>query len=128
MCHHTESRFIQAPIKPRCPKQIEAYSLTHHSVAPARQGIERKGAILFGDRIAQINQALIWGLEPGHWGHIAAQDVLWKEGRDFHVHIPTAQQPQARPGQLVEVSAWVSQARGSMQANGTQIFIPSFRS
>lgn len=54
----------------------ERNPLTHHSVAPTRQGIERKRAVFFGDRIAQVNQALIWMLEPRHWGHIAAQDIL----------------------------------------------------
>ena len=40
----------------------------HHSVAPARQGIEGEGAVFFGDRVAQVLQTLVLGLEPRHRG------------------------------------------------------------
>ena len=54
-------------------------SFPHHSVAPARQGIEGKGAVFFGDRMAQVLQTLVLGLEPGHRGEVAVQDILCQE-------------------------------------------------
>lgn len=98
--------------------QAARQPLTHHSVAPTRQRIEGKGAIFFGDRVAQINQALIWGLEARHWGHVAAQDVL-REGRRDGCSMSVF---RVLNSQLAEVNAWVPQARGSTQAGE-----PSFR-
>lgn len=51
----------------------------HHSVAPARQGIEGEGAVFFGDRVAQVLQTLVLGLEPRHRGEVATQDILRQE-------------------------------------------------
>lgn len=63
----------------------------HHSIAPARQGKEGEGAVFSGDRMAQVLQTLVLGLEPGHRGEVAAQDILSGEKRQndflFHFHI-----------------------------------------
>lgn len=52
---------------------------THHSIASTRQRREGEGAVFFGDRVAQIHQTLVLGLEPRHWGDVAAQDILGQE-------------------------------------------------
>lgn len=55
-------------------------SSTHHSIVPTWQGIEGEWAIFFGDRIAQIHETFILGLEAGHWWDVAPQDILCQGG------------------------------------------------